>query len=102
MGVAVSAFIQLAICIVFLPIVAYISLKLVGDNPLLMLQSMVKEPFFPGNKSISDFMYTVLPLVLGSIFSYESFLRYQCADNAKNAVKSSVIAGFILLFLAFL
>lgn len=100
-GVAVSAFIQLAICIVFLPIVAYISLKLVGDNPLLMLQSMVKEPFFPGNKSISDFMYTVLPLVLGSIFSYESFLRYQCADNAKNAVKSSVIAGFILLFLAF-
>ncbi|MGO0916451.1 hypothetical protein ACTPEM_25645, partial [Clostridioides difficile] len=42
-----------------------------------------KEPFFPGNKSISDFMYTVLPLVLGSIFSYESFLRYQCADNAK-------------------
>ncbi|WP_376751193.1 sodium:solute symporter family transporter, partial [Mammaliicoccus sciuri] len=57
-GVAVSAFIQLAICIVFLPIVAYISLKLVGDNPLLMLQSMVKEPFFPGNKSISDFMYT--------------------------------------------
>ncbi|HGM3508311.1 TPA: sodium:solute symporter family protein [Clostridioides difficile] len=100
-GVAVSAFIQLAICIVFLPIVAYISLKLVGDNPLLMLQSMVKEPFFPGNKSINDFMYTVLPLVLGSIFSYESFLRYQCADNAKNAVKSSVIAGFILLFLAF-
>lgn len=99
-GIAISDFIQLILCVIFLPIVAFISLTLIGDNPIASFTSMLNEPFFPKINSKNDFLYTVLPLVLGSIFTYESFLRYQCADNDRNAVKGSIFAGFILLFLA--
>jgi len=95
-GVAVTDFIQLSICIIFLPILMISSLDITKIN----LSQILAEPFFPFPGAKREFLYTTTPMILGSMIAYEYVLRWQSAKSVKIAIKGSVIAGVLLILLA--
>jgi Na+/proline symporter len=99
-GVAATDFVQLLICLLFLPVVGYASVKLLGSPVLAEVAEMSKAPFFPTESSVNDFFYAVAPYAVGTIFSYDSFMRYQCAKRPEDARNASIAAGVILLLMA--
>lgn len=99
-GVAITDFIQLAMCIVFIPIIALLGGKIIGAEHSVSLGQLLSQPFFPQPDSMNDFFYTAVPSILGSIFAYEYFIRWQSSRSPSDAVKSCVYAGFLLIALS--
>lgn len=95
-GIAVTDFFQLTICVIFLPVLLISTLNLVKVD----LKEILTQPFFPFESAQSEFCYATVPMIFGSMIAYEYFLRWQSAKAAKTAVKGSLIAGVLLLFLA--
>ena len=95
-GVAVTDFIQLSVCIVFLPVLMFSSLRIAD----IQLSALLSESFFPFAGAKREFLYTTIPMILGSMIAYEYVLRWQSAKSVKVAVKGSVIAGVLLILLA--
>ena len=95
-GVAVTDFIQLSVCILFLPVLMASSLHIAEID----LSSLLSQSFFPFPGAKREFLYTAIPMILGSMIAYEYVLRWQSAKSAKAAVKGSLIAGILLLLLA--
>ena len=95
-GVAVTDFIQLGICMIFLPLLMDSTL----DLSQIKLGEVLSQPFFPFDGAKKEFLYTTIPMVLGSMIAYEYFIRWQSAKTAKTAVKGSIIAGVMLILLA--
>ena len=99
-GVAVTDFMQLMICLIFLPIIAVIGLGALNNQAGVTLGTLLSTPFFETPDAAGDFMYSLIPTIVGSMFAYEYFLRFQSAKSEKDARNSSLIAGVLLLILA--
>ena len=99
-GVAVTDFIQLLICMIFLPITAYLGMSILKDGTGFTFGQLMATPFFESPDAAGTFMYSLIPTCVGSMFAYEYFLRFQSAKSEKDARNSSIIAGFVLLGLA--
>lgn len=99
-GVAVTDFIQLSICLVFLPIIGIVGLNALNASTGVTLGSLLSTPFFETPDAAGTFMYSLIPTIVGSLFAYEYFLRYQSAKSEKDARNSSIVAGILLLILA--
>ena len=95
-GVAVTDFFQLAICIVFLPLLMLATLNIAD----IRLSEILSQPFFPFEGAKNEFLYATVPMVLGSMIAYEYYLRWQSAKAVKTAVRGSLIAGVLLILLA--
>jgi len=95
-GVAITDFIQLGVCIIFLPLLMISTL----DFADLDLGTALSQSFFPFEGAEREFLYTTIPMVLGSMIAYEYYLRWQSAKTEKIAVKGSLLAGILLIFLA--
>lgn len=95
-GVVVTDFIQFAICIIFLPTLMDSTISSAKIN----LGEILSQPFFPFDGAKSEFLYTTVPMVLGSMIAYEYYLRWQSAKEAKTAVRGSIVAGILLILLA--
>jgi Na+/proline symporter len=99
-GVAITDFIQLGMCIVFIPIIAVLGGQIIAAEHSVTIGDLLSQPFFPQADSMNDFLYTSLPSVLGSLFAYEYFIRWQSSRNAKDAKNSCFYAGIILIVLS--
>jgi len=95
-GVAVTDFFQLAVCIIFLPLLMVSTLDVVEID----MKEILVQPFFPFEGAKHEFMYATVPMVLGSMIAYEYYLRWQSANKARTAVRGSIIAGILLILLA--
>ncbi|GAA0716899.1 sodium:solute symporter family protein [Clostridium malenominatum] len=99
-GVAVTDFMQLLICMIFLPIVSFVGLNALNTQTGVTLGTLLSAPFFETPDAAGSFMYSLIPTIVGSMFAYEYFLRFQSAKSEKDARNSSLIAGVLLLLLA--
>jgi SSS family transporter len=99
-GVAVTDFFQLLICLVFLPIIAVLSMNVLTKEVGLSLNTIFSQPFFATPRAGGVFLYSLIPTVVGSMFAYEYYLRYQSAKDEKDARTSSLIAAGLLVLLA--
>ncbi len=99
-GVAVTDVVQIGICLVFLPIIAVLSMNVLNEKVGMTLGSMFSEPFFATPSAAGTFLYSLIPTVIGSLFAYEYYLRFQSAKDERDARISSIIGGIFLLVLA--
>lgn len=95
-GVAITDFFQFGICLICLPILMMSTVNVAN----IKLGSLLSQPFFPFDGAMRAFLYTSIPLVLGSLIAYEYYLRWQSAKEAKTAVRGSLIAGVLLILLS--
>lgn len=99
LGVAVTDMIQFAAIMLLLLVSCVFSLdKLSGVG--ISFSACASEAFFPSAAMKSKFWYTVLPMLIGNLFSYEYFMRFMSCRGVKAARKASVTAGIILLITA--
>jgi len=94
--VATTDMAQLILVMIFLPIVAFLllpDLNAVGVG----MGDLFREPFFGEGKNLGTFLYTSAPTIIGSMYSYEYFMRFQAAKSPAQAKKASLTAGIILL-----
>lgn len=99
-GVAVTDVVQLGICLIFLPVIAVMSMNVLDERVGLQLAHLFSEPFFATPDAAGTFLYSLVPTVVGSLFAYEYYLRYQSAKDERDARVSSFAAGIMLLMLA--
>lgn len=99
-GVAITDFIQLGLCIIFVPSVAIFGSRIMTVETGVTVSQLLSQPFFPNPNSLNIFTYSVIPSVLGSIFAYEYFLRWQSSKSEKEAKLSCFYAGVILIGLS--
>lgn len=99
-GVAITDFVQLGTCMIFLPITAYIGMGILNTETGVTFTEILSTPFFKAPGDAGTFLYSLIPTVVGSMFAYEYFLRYQSSKSEKDARNSSIWAGVILLALS--
>jgi Na+/proline symporter len=99
-GVTVTDFIQLLVCLVFLPIIAVLSMNVLTNEVGLSVSAIFSQPFFATPRAGGTFLYSLIPTIIGSMFAYEYYLRYQSAKDEKDARNSSFLAAILLLVLA--
>jgi SSS family transporter len=99
-GVAVTDVIQLGICLVFLPLTAVLGTEVLTEKFGSGLDQVFAQPFFATPAAAGTFLYSLVPTIVGSMFAYEYYLRYQSAKNERDARTSSLIAGSVLLVLS--
>jgi Na+/proline symporter len=99
-GVAITDFIQLLICLIFLPIIAILSMNILTEEVGLSANAIFSQPFFATPRAGGIFLYSLIPTIVGSMFAYEFYLRYQSAKDEKDARRSSLLAALLLLILA--
>jgi len=99
-GVAVTDFVQLFICLIFLPIIAVLCMSILTDQVGMSMNQVFSQPFFATPQAAGTFMYSLIPTIVGSMFAYEYYLRYQSAKDERDARVSSLIAALLLIILA--
>ncbi|GHT69992.1 sodium:solute symporter [Spirochaetia bacterium] len=99
-GVAVTDVMQLGICLIFLPIIAVLSMNVLTKEVGVQASQVFAQPFFATPDAAGTFMYSLIPTIVGSMFAYEYYLRFQSAKDEKDARNSSLIACVVLIILA--
>lgn len=97
-GVAVTNFVQLAIILTGIPLVAVISLLKLGDAGTAA--SVLSTPFIPQGM-FSKAVFIILPFLLSISVSYDAFMRYQSASSERVARWGCVLGGLIVIFVSF-
>ncbi len=96
-GVVLGDFVQIAIMTVGIPVAAVASLlklSATGISPM----SIYNTPFIPDGL-FTKFIYLVVPFLLAISVSYDAFMRYQSAKDAKTARLGCILAGiFVIIF----
>ena len=96
LGVAVTDMLQFIAIVVLLAVSCIFSLQKL-DSIGVSFAQVAGESFFPGENSKSTFFYTLWPMLIGNLFSYEYFMRFMSCRGIKEAKKASACAGLLLL-----
>jgi len=99
LGVALTDTIQFAIIAALLCISCIFSLQKINSVGLSFSQ-VASEAFFPSAHLRGKFFYTLWPMIIGNLFSYEYFMRFMSCRGIKDAQKASAAAGVLLLITA--
>lgn len=96
-GVVMTDAIQSSVIIVSIPVVAVASLMLLheqGINP----GQIYCQPFIPKG-TFPKFIYLVVPFLVAISVSYDAYLRFQSAKDARTARWGAVIAGILVIMI---
>ncbi len=97
-GVVIVDFIQLAVVLTGIPLVAAISLgKLRAAGSVA---SVLGTPFIPAGM-LSKAVFLILPFLLSISVSYDAYMRFQAAKSAKVARWGAVAGGLIVIAVSF-
>jgi solute:Na+ symporter, SSS family len=96
-GIVMTDVIQTAIIIISIPvisIVSLLSLKTYNISPVTVFST----PFIPAG-TLTKFIYLVIPFLIAISVSYDAYIRYQAARDAKTARWGCIIAGIIVIII---
>jgi SSS family solute:Na+ symporter len=97
-GVVIVDFIQLAVTLTGIPLVAALSLwKLHATGSL---SSVFNTPFIPHGMS-SRAVFLILPFLLSISVSYDAYMRFQSARSASTARWGAILGGLIVIAVSF-
>jgi SSS family solute:Na+ symporter len=99
-GIVMTDTIQTAIIIISIPIISIASLSLLKSNNI-SLEAVFLTPFIPPG-TFTKFIYLVIPFLIAISVSYDAFLRYQAAKDARIARWGCIIAGILVVFIGIL
>jgi SSS family solute:Na+ symporter len=96
-GVVITDAIQTIIIAIGIPIIASASLLLLAAKGF-GLASVFATPFIPAGTFVK-FIYLVVPFLFAISVSYDAYMRYQSAKDARTAKWGCIIAGIIVIFI---
>lgn len=99
LGVALTDMIQFAAILLLLLVSCVFSLQKLSSIGVSFAQA-ASEAFFPTETLKGSFFYTLWPMIIGNLFSYEYFMRFMSCRGEKEAKKASAAAGVLLLIAA--
>lgn len=94
-GVAITDSIHTFVIVVGIPLLTIASASLLKKNGI-SLESVYATPFIPAG-TLKKFIYLVIPFLIAISVSYDAFLRYQSAKNAKTAMWGCIVAGVVVI-----
>jgi SSS family solute:Na+ symporter len=99
-GIVLTDVIQTTIILISIPIISIVSLlSLKGYN--ISPSAVFSTPFIPSG-TFTKFVYLVMPFLIAISVSYDAYIRYQAARDAKTAKWGCIIAGIIVIFIGIL
>jgi SSS family solute:Na+ symporter len=100
LGVIITDAIQTAIIVIGIPIIAIASaIALVHNGGTV--GGLLATPFIP-NGLFTKFIYLVVPFLLAISVSYDAYMRYQSAKDAKTAKWGCIISGIVVIIIGIL
>lgn len=99
-SVAVINFIQLAIIVLGIPLVALMALEKLGDMDSATVSSVLSTPFIPAGMH-SKAVFIIIPFLISISVSYDAFMRYQSAKSEKVAKWGCILGGIIVILISF-
>jgi SSS family solute:Na+ symporter len=99
-GIVLTDVIQTTIIMISIPVISIISLFLLKTNNISPA-AVFSTPFIPPG-TFTRFIYLVIPFLIAISVSYDAFLRYQAAKDAKTARLGCIIAGIVVIFIGIL
>jgi SSS family solute:Na+ symporter len=99
-GIVLTDVIQTTIILISIPVISIVSLlSLKGYN--ISPSAVFSTPFIPAG-TFTKFVYLVMPFLIAISVSYDAYIRYQAARDAKTAKWGCIIAGIIVIFIGIL
>jgi SSS family solute:Na+ symporter len=99
-GVVLNDVIQTTIIMISIPVISIASLSLLKSHGISP-GTIFSTPFIPAG-TFTKFIYLVVPFLIAISVSYDAFLRYQAAKNARTASLGCIISGLIVIFIGVL
>jgi SSS family solute:Na+ symporter len=99
-GIVLTDVIQTTIIMISIPVISIVSLLALKANNINPA-AVFATPFIPAG-TITKFIYLVIPFLIAISVSYDAFLRYQAAKDAKTARLGCIIAGIVVIFIGIL
>jgi len=99
-GIVITDVIQTSIIIISIPIIAVASILLLQSKGL-SVAAIYAGPFIPDGMLVK-FIYLVVPFLIAISVSYDAYIRYQSAKDAKTARWGCIIAGLVVIFIGIL
>jgi len=99
-SVAVVNFLQLAIIVLGIPLVAVMSLLKSGNTFAGTATLILSTPFIPQGM-FSQAVFIIVPFLLAISVSYDAFMRYQSAKSEKVAKWGCILGGMIVILISF-
>lgn len=99
-GIVLTDVIQTTIIMISIPVISIVSVSLLKANNI-SLGAVFSTPFIPTG-TFTKFIYLVIPFLIAISVSYDAFLRYQAAKDAKTARLGCIIAGIVVIFIGIL
>lgn len=99
-GIVLTDVIQTTIIMISIPVISIVSLVLLKANNIGP-EAVFSTSFIP-HGTLTKFIYLVIPFLIAISVSYDAFLRYQAAKDAKTARLGCVIAGLVVIFIGIL
>jgi solute:Na+ symporter, SSS family len=94
-GIVMTDVIQTSIIIISIPVIAVASIMLLQAKGF-SLGSIYATPFIPAG-TLVKFIYLVVPFLIAISVSYDAYMRYQSAKDAKTAIRGCIIAGIFVI-----
>jgi len=99
-GIVLTDVIQTSIIMISIPVISIVSLLLLKTNNISPA-AVFSTPFIPPG-TFTRFIYLVIPFLIAISVSYDAFLRYQAAKDARTAMLGCIIAGIVVIFIGIL
>ncbi len=99
-GVAVTNFVQLAVIVLGIPLVAFAALDKLGDVSAVSAGSLFSSPFVPTGMW-TQAVFIIIPFLLSISVSYDAYMRYQSAKSASVAKWGCILGGIIVIVISF-
>jgi solute:Na+ symporter, SSS family len=99
-GIVLTDVIQTTIIMISIPVISIVSLALLKTNNISPAE-IFKTPFIPPG-TLTKFIYMVIPFLIAISVSYDAFIRYQAAKDARTARVGCIIAGLFVIFIGVL
>jgi solute:Na+ symporter, SSS family len=99
-GIVMTDVIQTSIIIISIPVIAIASLSVFKAEGF-SIGSLYATPFIPAGTFVK-FIYLVVPFLIAISVSYDAYIRYQSAKDAKTAMWGCIIAGVVVICIGIL
>jgi solute:Na+ symporter, SSS family len=96
-GIVVTDIIQTSIIIISIPIITIASIILLHAKGI-GLSTVYATPFIPAGMLVK-FIYLVVPFFIAISVSYDAYMRYQAAKDARTAKWGCIIAGIVVIMI---
>lgn len=98
LSVVLGDLLQLAILAIGIPMAAFYAVSEMTQKTGMGWGDIISTPFIP---DLGNFVYNIVPFILGMAVSYDCFMRYQSSKDANTAKLGTIGGGIVTMIIGF-